>query len=214
MFSLLNLLTLTLLLPAAQSEVDQQPKLVLQNAYVSVYRAALTAGTAVPVPHPRKDIVAIYIDKDGSPRVTFLPGGANNSVKAEKNEDVVLVELQHHWDAEMKRCTFPASCVRAIRMGGTEIGFTESLFTNGFLSAYRHRIDAGGTLSSSYYSAKGKDRIVVIPLTNLHGSFDGTEEDLKPQQGYFSEAKEVEITGGEKAAQWIVIRLNTPRGQE
>jgi hypothetical protein len=61
----------------------------------------------------------------------------------------LVIGLKQHWDIDVRPCAEPKSCSRPIRAGGREIGQSESLFTNGFLTAYRHRMDRGGTLSTS-----------------------------------------------------------------
>jgi hypothetical protein len=198
-----------LLMP--QADPAHNPQLINENFAARVFKVDTPPGP-IALPSQKKDNFVIQLSGDGDAKVVFVPMGSNLSPVAALQTHAIIVELSRHWDAEMKACSFPASCVRPIKMGGNEIGSTETLFTNGFVSAFRHRIDAGGTLTSSYYSAKGKDRIIFIPLTAVHVSFDGAEEDLKPEQVYFSEAKEVEVAGEElKPGKWIVIRLNTPR---
>jgi hypothetical protein len=95
-------------------------------------------------------------------------------------------------------------------MGPNEIGETTSLFTNGFITAYQHRLVVRGTLTSTYYSTKGKDHLLLIPLTNLRANFDGTEENLKQGQAYTSDATEVEVNADLAKARWVVVRVETP----
>lgn len=102
-------------------------------------------------------------------------------------------------------------CSRPIRMGPNEIGETTSLFRNGFITAYRHRLVVRGTLTSTYYSTKGKDHLLLIPLTNLRTNFDGREENLKQGQAYTSDATEVEVNADLAEARWVVVRVETPK---
>jgi hypothetical protein len=95
-------------------------------------------------------------------------------------------------------------------MGGSAVAWTTTLFSNGFVTAMRHKMVRGGTLSSSYYSAKGSDHILLIPITELQGNFGGLDEQLKAGQAYFTDATEVEITAKDAEARWIVIRLHAP----
>jgi hypothetical protein len=95
-------------------------------------------------------------------------------------------------------------------MGPSEIGDTTSLFTNGFIPAYRHRLVVRGARTSRYYSTKGKDHLLLIPLTNLRANFDGTEENLKQGQAYTSDATEVEVNADLAEARWVVVRVETP----
>ena len=96
-------------------------------------------------------------------------------------------------------------------MGDASIGETTSLFTNGFITAYRHRIERGGTLSSSYFSPRGKDHLLVIALSEMQANFDGVEETLARGQTYTSEATSVEVRAQTGEAGWIVIRVQTPK---
>ena len=94
-------------------------------------------------------------------------------------------------------------------MGESTIGETTSLFTNGFVTAYRHRLDPRATLASSYFSTKGKDHLLLIALTDLHANFDGSDEALKVGQTYASEATEIDVDDGNSPAGWIVLRVET-----
>jgi hypothetical protein len=88
------------------------------------------------------------------------------------------------------------------------------LFTSGFVTAYKHDLLPGGTLSSSYFSSRGKDHLMLVPLTVLRASFDGTEEDLKAGQVYASEAAQVEVTATKLAARWVMLRVETAKHTE
>jgi len=95
--------------------------------------------------------------------------------------------------------------------GPAEIGETTLLFTNGFVMAYRHRLQSGGTLSSSYYSSASRDHLLFIALSDVHASFDGEDEQLKAGQVYTSDATQVEVSAGQTEARWIVVRVNSPK---
>jgi hypothetical protein len=61
-----------------------------------------------------------------------------------------------------------------------------------------------------YYSTKGKDHLLLIPLTSLRANFDGTEKKLKQGQAYTSDATEVEVNADLAEARWVVVRVETP----
>jgi len=119
----------------------------------------------------------------------------------------VVIALKQHWDTDVRPCAEPKSCSRPIRAGGREIGQSESLFTNGFLTAYRHRMDRGGTLSTSYYSKNGTHHLMLVALDDLHANFEGTDQELRRGQVFGSDAGEVEVEAGAHAARWVVIRV-------
>ena len=96
---------------------------------------------------------------------------------------------------------------------GMEIGTSTSLFTNGFITAYRDRIDRGGTLSTSYYSTKGAHHLMFVALEDLHADFDGTQQDLKRGQVFGSDAEDVEVDAGAHEARWVVIREEVPKSE-
>lgn len=144
--------------------------------------------------------------------VRFLARDTNLRIlnSGDKPSQALVIELKQHWDAEVRTCVEPMTCSRPIRMGPNEIGETTSLFTNGFITAYRHRLVARGTLTSTYYSMKGKDHLLLIPWRNLRANFDGTEENLKQGQAYTSDATEVEVNADLAEARWVVVRVETP----
>jgi hypothetical protein len=123
----------------------------------------------------------------------------------------IAIGIKKHWDAEVRTCTEPKQCIHPIQMGTAEIGHTNLLFTSGFVTAYKHDLITGGTLSSSYFSSRGKDYLMLVPLTNLRANFDGQEEELKPGQVYSPEAAQVEVTAEREAANWIMIRVEIPK---
>lgn len=192
-------------------------QLIFENDDVRVLRADVAEGTAL-TGDPKRDGVVIALpvaQPDTTPtagEVKFIARGPAQPVKLSgPAHEVLIVELKQHWDPEIRPCAEPLTCVHKIRAGGTEIGETTTLFTNGFLTAYRHQLSPGGTLTSSYYSSKGSDRILLVPLTDLKASFSGIEEDLKYGQPYFSRASEVEVSAQEAEIRWVVIRIHTPK---
>ena len=66
-------------------------------------------------------------------------------------------------------------------------------------------------LDSSYYTAKGSDRILFIPFTAFHGNFGGIDEILRPGEPYFTKGVEVEVTAPDAETRWLVLRLNVPQ---
>jgi hypothetical protein len=95
-------------------------------------------------------------------------------------------------------------------MGNEPIAWTTTLFTNGFVTAATHKLARGGTLTSSYYTSKGTDEILVVPFTDLDVSFGGNEESLKASQPFFSPGTEVEVNAKDDESRWFVLRLNIP----
>jgi hypothetical protein len=94
---------------------------------------------------------------------------------------------------------------------GQEMSSTTTVFTNGFTTAMRYDVVSHGSLDCSYYSAKGKDSVIFVALTDVKVQFDGVEEQLKSGQAYFSNASAVSVEGGEQGAKWVVVRLNKPK---
>ena len=213
---------------AAEGADESPSHLVDENAYYRVSRLRLAPTSTVRVQQHNHDAVAVVLSGDavtfegeeafpleklGRSDVRFLrkaiaPVASNAS---DQPAEALLVELKQHWDAEIHTCAEPMKCKRPIIMGGGEIGETTLLFTNGFVTAYRHRIVAGGTLTSSYFSEKGKDHLLLIALTGLIADFDGAREDLKQGEVYSSDATEVGVNAGAAEVQWIVIRVQTPK---
>lgn len=196
-------------------------KLVLENDFVRVNRYE---GSTDASPDERLNddavLVRIATGKDldpaggnyGQPEIRFVPRGQSlQQAGFSAAETFLLVELKGHWDAEVKTCAAPLTCSRVIKAGTEEIGETRSLFTNGFISGFFHRLERGATLSSSYYSASGADRIVYVPLTDLKVNFGGRDEVLKTGQPYFSDAPEVETTAGDHSVSWVIVRIHTPK---
>lgn len=134
------------------------------------------------------------------------PAIANHSAATAK---IIFVILKRHWDAEVRVCAETRKCSHPVRAGSAEIGQSAMLFSNGFITAYKHSLVQGGTLSSSYYSSRGKDHLLLIPLTDLEANFDGIAEQLQAGQAYSSEASQIEVNANNGEARWIVIRVLT-----
>lgn len=206
----------------------ESSQLAAENAYYQVTRLLLPGASTVKVLQHGHDAVIVVVG-DGVAELTlpksteslklkngdvkFSPNGASPSLSNEgpTTLEILVVELKHHWNAEIRPCSVFANCTRSIGGGNVEIGETTSLFSNGFISAYRHRLTAGGSLTSSYFSSKRKDHLLFIPLAALKANFDGTGEDLKRGQVYPLEASEVEVTAGTHEIRWVVIRMQTPK---
>src|SRR5215470_5485779 len=124
---------------------------------------------------------------------------------------IVSVGIKKHWDTEVRVCSEPKKCTHPIQIGAGEIGHTTLLFTSGFVTAYRHDLVSGGTLSSSYFSSRGKDYLMLVLLTNVHANFDGQDEDLQIGQAYSSEAAQVEVSAAKEPARWIMLRVEAPK---
>jgi len=184
------------------------PQLVLENDTVRVSKITLPAHGHFTFDEKADAVMVRLSDESGQ----FMAGGhiaVDNSTDLDATD--ILISLKNHWDAEVRPCSFPRECTRETQMGGQAIAQTTTLFTNGFVTAAVHRLVPGGTLDSSYYTAKGSDRIVVIPFTALDASFDGTPVNLKSGDPYFSSATQVEVTARDHEARWFVLRLNLPK---
>ncbi len=110
----------------------------------------------------------------------------------------------------MKACSTPSNCTRPVRVGSIQVGETTTLISNGFVTVMRHRLGRGGTLQSSYYSAKGVDYVIIVPVTDIDASIGALNEHLLRGQPYFSGATEIEVSATEGEAIWVVIRLHEP----
>jgi len=203
-------------------------QVVDENAYYRIPRLDLAPGAEMQLRQHNRDIVFVVLGGDGlvltppkssepekltDGEARFFRSGVNPRIANPigKLSQALLIELKQHWDAEIRPCTEPMKCTRPIRMGELQIGETTSLFTNGFVSAYRHRLASGATLTSSYFSATGKDHLLLVPLTALRANFGGTDEALRRGQAYTSDATEIEVNAGSGEVRWVVIRVQIPR---
>lgn len=207
---------------SAQANSANASQLVDENDYFRVSRIQAPPSSSIALPTRKRDIVLVSlkgdvaIDGQGAgldhPTVTFIKSGSDPQVQSsEVPGELLVVELKQHWDAEVRSCSEPLKCKRPIRMGDAEIGYTASLFSNGFVTAYRHHLVSRGTLSSSYFSSRGKDHLLFVALTDLQANFDGIEENLKGGTCYPSEAAQIDVNSGSASADWVVIRVQTPK---
>jgi hypothetical protein len=207
--------------PAAASQ------LLEENKNFRALRFDLAKGSTTTIDHPGRDAVIVSFGEglilsigkaseadhlnDGEAQFVPMATPAKVVNSMSTMAQVLVVELKQHWENAVHACSLPSKCTRPIVVGDLPIGDTTTLFTNGFVTAYQHRLDKGGTLSSSYFSATGKDHVLLIALTDLHVSFDGSEETLKAGQTYSSDATQIEVNAAPAAARWIVIRMQIPK---
>ena len=190
-------------------------ELVLENDYVRVFRQPVDAGE-VPVRADQSRDAAIVrltgVAPDSEEQVTFVSRDSRRAIApAGSPYTALVIELKRHWAAEVRPCAEPMVCSRKITAGGLQVGETRFLFTNGFVSAYRHHLVPGGTLASSYYSSSGTNRILVVALTDLHINLGGIDETLGPGQVYFSDRTEAQVNAVGHAAAWVVVRFLTQK---
>jgi hypothetical protein len=221
-------LLLTVAFRAQANPPEPTGELIADDAHYRVSRVTMVPGAQVVVKQNGHDVVLVVpasaritlassVDSPpediGGGQVRFLKTGSKAAIgnPTDKTGQALVVELKQHWDAEVHPCAEPKKCTRSIRAGGQEIGETKQLFGNGFITAYQHRLVAGASLTSSYFSAKGKDHLLFIAQTDLRANFDGLEETLNPGQAYSSDAAEVEISASSSEAKWVVIRIETPK---
>lgn len=198
---------------------------VEENPYFRVFRLQITANATKTFESHERDAVLVSLGENlgltmhkpyesaslENGGIRFLPMDSVTHLANTRSSAVfaLIAELKQHWEPPMRTCSEPSRCTHPIRMGEAVIGETTSLFTNGFVTAYQHRLDPGATLDSSYFSAKGRDHLLLIALTDLHANFDGIDESLQAGQTYASEATAVEVNAGKSPARWIVLRVET-----
>jgi hypothetical protein len=180
--------------------------LLLDNDFVRVSRVPAEEGLKED---DKSDRVIVSIAQENAKFVS-KSAGLDESKAANHTGGDLVIELKKHWEAEMRPCSYPMKCTHETQMGSDTIAWTTTLFTNGFITATTHKLVRHGTLASSYYTAKGSDRILVIPFTDLAVSFDGIEESLKAGHPYFSAASQVEVTAKDAESRWLVLRINDP----
>jgi hypothetical protein len=210
--------------------VAPEPQLVEENASYRVLSVVLENDLKVSLPQRGNDVIVVVLGEG----VSLKLGSGSKSEKLGYGEvrfvdrdvraslthagaglaQVMVIGLKQHWGIEIRSCTAPKACVHPVRVGGLEIGQSESLFTNGFVSAYRDRIGQGGTLTTSYYSRKGTHHLMLIALDDLPISFDGKKQEMKRGQVFGSDADEVEIETDPKIdhpVEWVVIRVESQK---
>lgn len=197
---------LILLASAVAQTAEPTPQLVLENDFVRIRRVTIPAKGNFSVAEKNEAVVVRLDDETAQ----FIPKGEQVTVSnATDHESVeLLLELKKHWNAEMRWCRFPKTCTRETKISEEPIAWTTTLFTNGFVTATTHKVVRGGTLTSSYYTSKGFDSIVLIPFTDLNVNLSGINENLKAGQPYFGVGTEVEVTGRDSQSRWFVLRLN------
>lgn len=194
---------------AAAQTAGAASQLLLENDFVRVSRVTIPPNGSLTLSE-KTDAVLLRIAGESA---EFLPKGKSAQEMNTSAAGAVdlLIELKKHWDAEVVPCTYPKQCTRTTQMGGESIAWTTTLFTNGFLTAATHKLVRGGTLTSSYYTAKGSDKILVVPFTKLTANFGGTEETLSAAEPYFGAGTEVEVTSNDAESRWFVLRINVPK---
>lgn len=186
----------------ASAQTAAQPQILLENEFVRVTRVSSAAAD------DKLDQVLVQLSEG---KASFIPKGTTAQPAAPTNADDLVVELKKHWDAEVQPCSFPRQCTRETKMGNETVAWSTTLFTNGFVTGTTHRLALHATLDSSYYTAKGSDRILFIPFTAFHGNFGGIDEILRPGEPYFTKGVEVEVTAPDAETRWLVLRLNVPQ---
>jgi uncharacterized cupin superfamily protein len=216
---------------AAEVPVDKEPHhhLVFENEYVRVFKVEIPPHESTLVHRHSRDYVVVTIgdaevtnavvgkeprrwpSKDGD--VTFVEAAGEKSFahkavnEGEKAFVNLTIEIKRSWNTAMRKCEVPQRCERAIRVGDLQVGRSTSLFTNGFVSAYRYDLLPGGTISSNFY-ASGKNFVLLAALTDLKGNFGGIEQELKATQLFGSDGTDMEITAPpDQALRWVVLRL-------
>jgi hypothetical protein len=204
-----------------------KPQLVAENEHYSVRILDLTGATRMALPQRTNDTIVVVLgqglslisDRLESP-VALADGDVRflERIKhpvlvhsGEVASQVLLVEIKHHWNAEIDICSEPGRCNRAIRAGGIEIGQSTRLFTNGFITAYRDHIARGGTLDTSYYTKGRSPHLLLIALDDLQADFEETHREMKRGEVFLSDAGQLEVDAGLHEARWIVVRVETPK---
>jgi hypothetical protein len=187
---------------------SQAPQVVLDNEFVRVVRVTASAVSTRAIDEKNDTVVVRLQDETAR----FVPKGSpfEGLSGTDSSAPELLIGIKRHWNAEMRPCAYPMKCTRETVVGNEPIAWTTTLFTNGFVTATTHKVGRGGTLTSSYYTAKGTDRIVFVPFTDIKASFGGIEEILKAGQPYFTAGTEVEVSATDAESRWFVLRLNTP----
>lgn len=215
--------------------VENEPHhhLVFENEYVRVFKVEVAPHEATLVHRHERDYVVVTIGdaevtnagvgkepkkwnfKDAD--VTFLEANGEKSFahkavnEGGKIFENVTIEIKRSWNTAMRNCTDPLKCERTIRVGDFEVGASTSLFTNGFVSAYRYRAKPGATISSNFYSSKGNNFVLIVAITPMKANFGGIEEELKAGQVYGTDGADIEVNAPrDQELRWIVLRLNWP----
>jgi hypothetical protein len=183
--------------------------LLIDNDLVRVSRITIPLSGDLNLKGKSDTVLVRLSDETAS----FIPKGPVVQDKNSGQHDVVdlLVELKKHWNPPVHACAAPAQCTHETKIGQDTIAWSTTLFTNGFLTGISHKLVESGTLTSSYYSAKGSDKILVIPFTDLQANFGGQEEKLKAGEPYFTAGTDVEVAASSGESRWLVLRMNVPK---
>jgi hypothetical protein len=202
------LLIVTLSLASAQTGAPA-PQVILDNDFVRVSRITIPANGTLNQNETNDTVLVRLSDETAK----FLPKGSAVHESNPGSQDIVdlIVELKKHWTPAVRSCAAPAQCTRETKIGHDPIAWSTTLFTNGFLTAISHKLVEAGTLTSSYYTAKGGDKILVIPFTDLDASFGGNEERLKAGEPYFTDGTQVEVAASGGESRWLVLRMNAAK---
>lgn len=218
----------------APNDANQEPsktpaqRVLDENDFFRVIRLQLTAGQATTISGRGQDSIVVALlgknlvarDVQGNAssqlpqgEVRFVSRGSPIVILnvGEDPAEIVAAFLKHHFDAEVRPCVEPHKCTRPIETGAKQIGESTLLFTSGFIVAYRHRLERGGTLVSSYYSSSGKDHLLLVAMSDLQANFDGEEERFTEGQVYTSDASQIEVNASSTEARWVVIRMEIPK---
>jgi hypothetical protein len=204
----IHVLALMLGASATGQSNNASPQLLLENDFVRVSRITVPAKGDITIQEKSDAVLVRVLDETAR----FVPAGTTvrDASSGDQAAAELLVTVKKHWDVEMHPCSYPKQCVHETQMGGQTIAWTTTLFSNGFISAATHKLDRGGSLTSSYYTAKGTDKILIIPFTDLNFNYGGAEENLKPGEPYFGAGAEVEVNAKDAESRWFVLRINIP----
>jgi len=203
------LATLALFLSLIAAGQSPSPQLLLDNDFVRVSRITIPANGDLNL-NGKSDTVLVRLSDESA---KFISKGTAVHDANSGSQDAVdlIVEVKQHWKPPVRLCAAPAQCTRETKIGQDTIAWSTTLFTNGFLTAMSHKLVESGTLTSSYYSVKGSDKILVIPFTDLEASFGGKEESLKAGEPYFCDGTQVDVAASSGESRWLVLRMNVPK---
>lgn len=203
------LLSLIITAAATAQTASPSPQLILDNDFVRVLRITLPPNGSIQQDE-KNDTVLVRLSDESAKFLT--KGTAVQDTNSGQNEIIdIIVELKKHWNSPVRTCAAPAQCTHETKVGHDPIAWSTTLFTNGFLTAISHKLVEAGTLTSSYYTAKGGDKILVIPFTDLDASFGGNEEKLTAGEPYFNDGTQVEVAASGGESRWLVLRMNAAK---